>query len=289
MDAIARHAVQGGLVLGVCNGFQILCEAGLLPGVLRPNVSLDFICADVAVRVARTDTAFTYGCRAGEVLSVPIKHGEGCYVADETTLAEIEDQGQVVFRYADRSGRVSPEANPNGSLNNIAGVCNAERNVVGLMPHPEHAAERLLGGDDGLKLFRSVQAWWAADRGRHRPEPPDVRDLAHELERAIRQQRARQKTGLAQDLEAVADADHDTAAPRVLGDRVHDRRHPRDRAAAKIVAIREPAGQHDRVAGPHVAVLVPERHRLVAQDALRHAQVVPIVVRPRKDDHTPAH
>jgi phosphoribosylformylglycinamidine synthase len=163
MDAVAQHARAGGVVIGICNGFQILCEAGLLPGALLANRSLKFVCEITNVRVETTDTAFTYGCRQGEVLSVPIKHGEGCYVADETTLAAIEDRGQVVFRYADRSGRVSPEANPNGSLNNIAGVCNAERNVVGLMPHPEHAAERLLGGDDGLKLFRSVQAWVGRD------------------------------------------------------------------------------------------------------------------------------
>jgi phosphoribosylformylglycinamidine synthase subunit PurQ / glutaminase len=174
MDAVAQHARDGGVVIGICNGFQILCEAGLLPGALLANRSLKFVCEITNVRVETTDTAFTYGCRQGEVLSVPIKHGEGCYVADETTLAAIEDRGQVVFRYADRSGRVSPEANPNGSLNNIAGVCNAERNVVGLMPHPEHAAERLLGGDDGLKLFRSVQAWVGRDSRAPRREPTVV-------------------------------------------------------------------------------------------------------------------
>jgi phosphoribosylformylglycinamidine synthase len=174
MDAVAQHARGGGVVIGICNGFQILCEAGLLPGALLANRSLKFVCEITNVRVETTDTAFTYGCRAGEVLSVPIKHGEGCYVADEATLAQIEDRGQVVFRYADRSGRVTPEANPNGSLNNIAGVCNAERNVVGLMPHPEHAAERLLGGDDGLKLFRSVQAWVGRDSRAPRREPTVV-------------------------------------------------------------------------------------------------------------------
>ena len=163
MDAVRAHARSGGVVVGTCNGFQILCEAGLLPGALVANRSLKFVCEITNVRVETTDTAFTYGCRAGEVLSVPIKHGEGCYVADEHSLAQIEDRGQVVFRYADRSGRVSPEANPNGSLNNIAGVCNADRNVVGMMPHPEHAAERILVCDDGLKLFRSVQAWIGRD------------------------------------------------------------------------------------------------------------------------------
>jgi phosphoribosylformylglycinamidine synthase len=174
MDAVAQHARDGGVVIGICNGFQILCEAGLLPGALLANRSLKFVCEITNVRVETTDTAFTYGCRQGEVLSVPIKHGEGCYVADGTTLAAIEDRGQVVFRYADRSGRVSPESNPNGSLNNIAGVCNAGRNVVGLMPHPEHAAERLLGGDDGLKLFRSVQAWVGRDSRAPRREPTVV-------------------------------------------------------------------------------------------------------------------
>jgi phosphoribosylformylglycinamidine synthase subunit PurQ / glutaminase len=174
MDAVAQHARSGGVVVGICNGFQILCEAGLLPGALLANRSLKFVCEITNVRVETTGTAFTYGCRQGEVLSVPIKHGEGCYVADETTLAQIEEGGQVVFRYADRSGRVTPEANPNGSLNNVAGVCNAERNVVGLMPHPEHAAERLLGGDDGLKLFRSVQAWVGRDSRAPRREPTVV-------------------------------------------------------------------------------------------------------------------
>jgi phosphoribosylformylglycinamidine synthase subunit PurQ / glutaminase len=174
MEAVGAHARDGGVVVGICNGFQILCEAGLLPGALVANRSLKFVCEITNVRVETTDTAFTYGCRAGEVLSVPIKHGEGCYVADDATLAEIETQGQVVFRYADRSGRVTPEVNPNGSLNNIAGVCNPGRNVVGMMPHPEHAAERLLGCDDGLKLFRSAQAWIGRDSRAPRREPTVV-------------------------------------------------------------------------------------------------------------------
>jgi phosphoribosylformylglycinamidine synthase I len=174
MEAVAAHARGGGIVVGICNGFQILCEAGLLPGALVVNRSLQFVCEIVTVRVESTDTVFTYGCRAGEVLSLPVKHGEGCYVADEVTLAALEERGQVVFRYTDRSGRLTPEANPNGSLNNIAGVCNAARNVVGLMPHPEHAAERLLGCDDGLKLFRSVQAWIGGDTRAPRREPTVV-------------------------------------------------------------------------------------------------------------------
>jgi len=174
MEPVQAHAREGGVVIGTCNGFQILCEAGLLPGALVANRSLKFICEIANIRVETTDTAFTYGCRAGEVLSLPIKHGEGCYVADETTLAELEERGQVVFRYADRSGRVAPETNPNGSLNGIAGVCNAGRNVVGLMPHPEHAAERILGGEDGLKLFRSVQAWVGRGARVPRREPTVV-------------------------------------------------------------------------------------------------------------------
>jgi phosphoribosylformylglycinamidine synthase len=174
MEAVAAHARAGGVVLGICNGFQILCEAGLLPGALVANRSLKFVCEIVTVRVESTDTAVTYGCRTGEVLSLPIKHGEGCYVADETTLAKLEAEGQVVFRYADRTGRVTAEANPNGSLNSVAGVCNAARNVVGLMPHPEHATERILGCEDGLKLFRSVQAWVGRTTRAPRREPTVV-------------------------------------------------------------------------------------------------------------------
>src|SRR5262245_4554320 len=150
MGAIKRHAAAGGLVLGICNGFQILCEAGLLPGALVRNRSLLFVCDVVTVRVERNDTAFTRLYRPGEIVDFPIKHGEGCYVADERTLAALEAEGRVVFRYVDRGGAVVPEANPNGSLQNIAGICNETRNVVGLMPHPEHAVERLTGGDDGL-------------------------------------------------------------------------------------------------------------------------------------------
>jgi phosphoribosylformylglycinamidine synthase len=174
MDAVAAHARGGGLVFGTCNGFQILCEAGLLPGALVRNRQLRFICDVVTVRVESADTPFTVGCRTGELLQLPIKHGEGCYVADEQTLRELEDHGQVVFRYVDRAGRTTPEANPNGSLGHIAGVCNRERNVVGLMPHPEHAVERLTGGEDGLKLFRSAQAWLTRGGVAARREPTVV-------------------------------------------------------------------------------------------------------------------
>jgi phosphoribosylformylglycinamidine synthase I len=166
MEAVARHARDGGLVLGFCNGFQILCESGLLPGALVRNRSLSFVCDVVTVRVETNDTFFTRGCGTGELLRLPIKHGEGCYVAEEATLAALEREGRVVFRYVDAGGRPVPDANPNGSLANIAGVCSAGRNVVGLMPHPEHAAERLTGGEDGLRLFRSVQAAVESSAGR---------------------------------------------------------------------------------------------------------------------------
>ena len=162
MAAVVEHARRDGLVLGICNGFQILCEAGLLPGALVRNRSLSFVCDLVTVRVETAKTPFTARCRQGDLLTLPIKHGEGCYVADETTLATLEAQQQVVFRYVDAAGRVVPEANPNGSLRNIAGICNANRNVLGIMPHPEYAAERLTGGEDGLALLRSVQSWLRA-------------------------------------------------------------------------------------------------------------------------------
>ncbi len=171
MEAVVAHARAGGPVLGICNGFQILCEAGLLPGALVRNRSLSFICDVVTVRVETQDTPFTYGCRVGEVLSLPIKHGEGCWVGERDVLARLEANGQIAFRYVDRAGRVTPEANPNGSLANVAGICNEARNVVGLMPHPEHAVERLLIGEDGLRLFRSAQAWLGRPRAGLRAEP----------------------------------------------------------------------------------------------------------------------
>jgi phosphoribosylformylglycinamidine synthase subunit PurQ / glutaminase len=150
MTAVAEHARAGGLVLGICNGFQILCEAGLLPGALVRNRSLSFICEPVTVRIEAVDTPFTHLCQPGEILTLPIKHGEGCYVADEDTLATLERERRVVFRYVG--------SNPNGSLADIAGVCNAGRNVVGLMPHPEHAVEELTGAPsvDGRGFFTSI-------------------------------------------------------------------------------------------------------------------------------------
>ena len=158
MQSVIEFASAGGPVLGMCNGFQILCESGLLPGALVRNRSLSYICEWTRVRVEATRTRFTVGCSVGEILRLPIKHGEGCYVADEPTLKTLEDNGQVVFRYVDAAGQATESANPNGTLHSIAGVTNKAGNVVGLMPHPEHALEAMLGGEDGRKLFLSALA-----------------------------------------------------------------------------------------------------------------------------------
>jgi phosphoribosylformylglycinamidine synthase subunit PurQ / glutaminase len=156
MEAIGEFADRGGLVWGICNGFQILCEAGLLPGALIRNSSLEFRCEWTHLMVERTDLAFTSAFVEREVIRVPISHGEGSYFAEPAALSRLEQSGQVVFRYCDADGRVVPSANPNGSLHNIAGIVNKRGNVLGMMPHPERCAEPELGGDDGLKLFRSV-------------------------------------------------------------------------------------------------------------------------------------
>jgi phosphoribosylformylglycinamidine synthase len=147
MGAIRRFADEGGLVLGICNGFQVLCEAGLLPGVLRPNDSLSFVCRDAGLRLEHADTPFTRRAEPGQTLTIPVKHGEGCYVADAELLAKLEASGQVVLRY---------EANPNGSVADIAGVANETKNVFGLMPHPEHAVDPLLGSTDGALILGSL-------------------------------------------------------------------------------------------------------------------------------------
>ena len=147
MKAVAAFAADGGPVLGTCNGFQILCEAGLLPGILRPNGSLRFICRDTTIRVEQTDTPFTSRCKPGYLLRIPIKHGEGAWFADPELLAEVEANGQVVLRYTN---------NPNGAVADVAGVCNAARNVMGLMPHPEHAVDPLLGSGDGALILASL-------------------------------------------------------------------------------------------------------------------------------------
>ena len=156
MRSVERSAADGKLVIGICNGFQILCESGLLPGVLVRNSHLQFRCQWVNVRTETSATPFTRGCEPGQVLRIPISHGEGRYYADEETLAMLNRDGQVVFRYSTADGRATAEANPNGSLENIAGICNKERNVLGMMPHPERCCEQLLGGTDGRFIFESI-------------------------------------------------------------------------------------------------------------------------------------
>lgn len=158
MEPIRRHAAEGGMVFGICNGFQVVTEVGLLPGALMRNEHLRFVSRDVFLRVEETDTPFTCELERGAVLRVPIAHGEGNYFADDATLDELERNRQVIFRYCDAEGRVTREANPNGSARNIAGICNAGRNVLGMMPHPERCAEALLGNTDGFGIFRSIAA-----------------------------------------------------------------------------------------------------------------------------------
>lgn len=158
MEGVRRHAEQGKLVIGICNGFQILLESGLLPGAMLRNESLKFICKYVTLRTETSATPFTRKIKKGDLLEIPIAHGEGNYYADPATLAELEKNDQVVFRYADRKGQTTPEANPNGALSNIAGICNKARNVFGLMPHPERAIESSLGSADGRRVFESILA-----------------------------------------------------------------------------------------------------------------------------------
>lgn len=156
MDAVRAHAARGGLVLGICNGFQILVESGLLPGVLMRNAHLRFVCRMQRLRVERADTTFTKAYAARQVIQVCIAHGEGNYVADAETIARLEGEGRVAFRYCDEAGRPGGEANPNGSTNDIAGVYSERLNVLGLMPHPENLIDPLVGGTDGRGLFRSL-------------------------------------------------------------------------------------------------------------------------------------
>ena len=156
MDAVRDHAARGGLVLGVCNGFQILCEAGLLPGVLMRNSSLKFIARNVHLKVERSDTPFTRRYNAGAVISVPVAHGEGNFIADDETLKRLEGEGRVLFRYCDASGRVAPETNINGAMNAIAGIVSENGRVLGMMPHPENHVDPTVGSTDGRPLFESL-------------------------------------------------------------------------------------------------------------------------------------
>src|SRR5258708_71895 len=156
MKSVEKFAKSGGMVLGICNGFQILCEAGLLPGAMMRNSGLRYICRHVHIRVEQTDTPFTNAARPGQILKIPIAHNDGNYTCDEATLAQLEKNHQIVFRYTTPDGTNDTAGNPNGSLHHIAGVCNRERNVAGLMPHPERAVESALGSSDGLVILRSM-------------------------------------------------------------------------------------------------------------------------------------
>lgn len=166
MRAVVSDARAGKLILGTCNGFQVLCEAGLLPGALVRNQSLRFVCEMTITRVEVADSAFTHGCPEGTLLRLPVAHGEGRFFAEPETLRELNRERRVILRYADREGRIVPEANPNGSLENIAGICNREGNVFGLMPHPDRASDERLGSGDGAKIFRSMIETIAAQRAR---------------------------------------------------------------------------------------------------------------------------
>ena len=161
MTAVRDHARKGGLVMGVCNGFQILCEAELLPGILLRNGSVKFVCRDVHLKVERSDTPFTRGYNAGQVIRVPIAHGEGNYFASEGTIGRLEAEGRVLFRYTDPEGKRDPKSNVNGALNSIAGVLNEKLNVLGLMPHPENHVESIVGCTDGRGLFAGLVAHFA--------------------------------------------------------------------------------------------------------------------------------
>jgi phosphoribosylformylglycinamidine synthase len=156
MRSIKQFAADGKFVFGICNGFQILCEAGLLPGALIRNAGLHFICRHVNLRLENPDTPFTTEVSPDKVLSLPIAHAEGNYTCDDATFQSLEENGQIVFRYCDENGEVTDAANPNGARSNIAGICNLDRNVLGMMPHPERACEEMLGSNDGRDIFRSL-------------------------------------------------------------------------------------------------------------------------------------
>ncbi|MGC8594257.1 MAG: phosphoribosylformylglycinamidine synthase subunit PurQ [Candidatus Kryptoniota bacterium] len=156
MNAVSQFARRGGMVIGICNGFQVLVEAGLLPGALLRNSNLKFVCKYINLRVETTTTPFTSSLKEGQVLRMPIAHGDGNFYADEDTLKDLEDHGQIVFRYSTFGGEITPESNPNGSVMNIAGIVNRNRNILGMMPHPERAAEKILGSEDGMLVLNSV-------------------------------------------------------------------------------------------------------------------------------------
>ena len=160
MDSVEKFAKNGGLVIGICNGFQILCESGLLPGVLRRNDHLQFRCEWVNLRVENTDSPFSSKMVDKQVVRIPISHGEGNYFANDSTLKTMEDNGQILFRYSSDKGELLQSVNPNGSLNNIAGITNKEGNVLGMMPHPERCFDPILGGDDGLVIFESIKDYF---------------------------------------------------------------------------------------------------------------------------------
>lgn len=159
VPAVREHASRGGLVLGICNGFQVLTETGLLPGALLANISLEFICSNCLLKVERTDTPFTSAFKKGQIVQFPIAHHEGLFFLPENELEELEANGQVVFRYASADGSAGQQYSPNGALNGIAGIVNKGGNVLGLMPHPERASERILGSSDGLGIWNSIKEW----------------------------------------------------------------------------------------------------------------------------------
>jgi phosphoribosylformylglycinamidine synthase len=167
LRGVIKFARGGGLVLGICNGFQILCESGLLPGALVRNADLQFVCRPVHLRVEESDTPFTSGLKKGQVLNMPVKHGEGCYYADAETLERLRKNRQILLRYVDSKGKPAAQANPNGSVENIAGICNEGRNVFGLMPHPEDACNKVLGSEDGAKIFNSIAASCGEKAAKH--------------------------------------------------------------------------------------------------------------------------
>lgn len=161
MKDVIRFANEGGTVLGICNGFQVLCESGLLPGVLIRNESLKFVCREIYLKVENDTSRFTSELQSGRTIKIPIAHGEGNFIAEPDVIADLEANKQIVFRYSDAQGNVTRAANPNGAMNNIAGIINREGNVLGMMPHPERACESILGSADGLKVFQSLQTYFA--------------------------------------------------------------------------------------------------------------------------------